>query len=67
MAAELEQEEAVMLLGSGDKGMGPLILQSNGRAYRGFLSGETRGDAYRLLLPRSDLELKRPAVTPSTT
>ena len=67
MAAELEKEEAVVLLGSGDKGMGPLILQSNGRAYRGFLSGETRGDSYRLLLHLSDLELKRPAETHTTT
>jgi hypothetical protein len=67
MASELEKDKAVMLLGSGDKGMGPLILQSNGRAYRGFLSGETRGDAYRLLLHLSDLELKRPAAaTPAT-
>lgn len=65
MATELEQEKAVMLLGSGDKGTGPLLLQSNGRAYRGFLSGETRGEAYRLLLHLSDMELKRPATTPA--
>lgn len=61
MATELEQEQAVMLLGSGEKGTGPLLLQSNGRAYRGFLSGETKGEAYRLLLHLSDMELKRPA------
>lgn len=67
MATELEQEQVVILLGSGDKGIGPLILQSNGRAYRGFLSGETRGDAYRLLLHLSDLELKRPAAASPTT
>ena len=66
MATELEREQVVMLLGSGGKGTGPLLLQSNGRAYRGFLSGETRGESYRLLLHLSDMELKRPATTPAT-
>ena len=65
-ATELEREQVVMLLGSGGKGTGPLLLQSNGRAYRGFLSGETRGESYRLLLHLSDMELKRPATTPAT-
>lgn len=62
MAAELEKEDAVMLLGTGEKGTGPLIFQSNGRAYRGFLSGATQGRRYRLLLHLSDMELKKPAV-----
>jgi len=67
MADELQREQAVVLLGSGEKGTGPVILQSNGRAYRAFLSGETRGDAYRLMLHLSDMELKRPAVAAATT
>jgi hypothetical protein len=66
MATELEREQAVMLLGSGEKGTGPLLLQANGRAYRGFLSGETRGETYRLVLHLSDMELKRPGTTPVT-
>lgn len=60
MAAELEQAQALMLLGTGEKGAGPLIFQANGRAYRGFLSGATDGRRYRLLLHLSDMELKRP-------
>jgi hypothetical protein len=61
MALELEKAGVVMLLGSGDKGTGPLVFQANGRAYRGFLSGQTEGAKYRLLLHLSDMELKRPA------
>lgn len=62
MASELEKEHAVMLLGTGDKGVGPLVFQANGRAYRGFLSGQVNGEKYRLLLHLSDMELKKPAV-----
>ena len=61
MARDLEQAQSLMLLGTGEKGTGPLIFQSNGRAYRGFLSGATDGPRYRLLLHLSDMELKRPA------
>lgn len=61
MAAELEQTQTLMLLGTGEKGTGPLIFQANGRAYRGFLSGATDGRRYRLLLHLSDMELKVPA------
>lgn len=60
MARDLEQAQSLMLLGTGEKGAGPLIFQSNGRAYRGFLSGATEGPRYRLLLHLSDMELKRP-------
>lgn len=64
MARELEQAQSLMLVGAGDKGTGPLIFQSNGRAYRGFLSGATDGSRYRLLLHLSDMELKHPASEP---
>jgi len=50
------------LVGSGDKGTAPLIFQSNGRPYRGFLRGQTNGKSYRLVLHLSDLELKKPYV-----
>lgn len=62
MASELEKSHSLMLLGTGEKGSGPLIFQSNGRGYRGFLEGRTDGKCYQLLLHLSDLELKRPAV-----
>jgi hypothetical protein len=61
MASELEKDKVVMLLGTGEKGAGPLIFQANGRAYRGFLSGEVQGEKYRLLLHLSDMELKKPS------
>lgn len=62
MAKELESEQSLALLGTGDKGTGPLVFQANGRGYRGFLEGRTDGKRYQLLLHLSDLELKLPAV-----
>jgi len=62
MASELEKGKAVMLFGTGEKGAGPLIFQANGRAYRGFLSGQVQGEKYRLLLHLSDMELKKPTI-----
>ena len=61
MASELESSQSLMLLGTGEKGSGPLIFQANGRPYRGFLEGRTQGKAYRLSLLLSDMELKMPA------
>ncbi len=60
MAKELEDSSALMLIGTGDKGTGPLVFQANGRQYRGFLEGRTRGTSYRLKLHLSDMELKKP-------
>ena len=60
MAKELEESQALMLLGTGDKGSGPLVFQANGRPYRGFLSGRTKDRSYRLVLHLSDMELKKP-------
>ncbi len=65
MARELEEGRFLMLLGTGDKGGGPLVFQANGRPYRGFLEGQTRGKAYRLVLHLSDMELKKPATLPA--
>jgi hypothetical protein len=64
MARELEEGAVLMLVGSGEKGSGPLIFQANGRAYRGFLEGRTKGKSYRLVLHLSDMELKAPAARP---
>jgi len=61
MAKELGESQKVMLLGTGEKGTGPLIFQANGRPYRGFLEGRVHGTSYQLTLLLSDMELKRPA------
>ncbi len=61
MAKELGESQKVMLLGTGEKGTGPLIFQANGRPYRGFLEGRVKGTSYQLTLLLSDMELKRPA------
>ena len=63
MAQELEKEKAVVLLGAGEDGKQPLIMQLNGTAYRGFLEGRTNGKDYILLLHLSNMELKKPAET----
>ena len=63
MAKELGESRSVMLLGTGEKGTGPLVFQANGRPYRGFLEGQVNGTSYRLTLLLSDMELKRPAAT----
>jgi hypothetical protein len=60
MARELEQDQAMVLVGTGEKGAGPLVFQANGRGYRGFLEGRTDGKRYMLLLHLSDMELKMP-------
>lgn len=61
MAQDLEKSSSMMLVGSGDKGSGALVFQANGRAYRGFLHGRTKGNSYRLTLHLSETELKKPA------
>ena len=58
IAKRLHEEGKLLLLGSGKKGSQPLIFNKNGRPYRGFLEGRTDGDAYRLVLHLSNLELK---------
>jgi hypothetical protein len=67
MAEELEREKVVVLLGAGEDGKQPLILQLNGTPYRGFLEGRTKDKDYILLLHLSNMELKKPAVTKEAT
>lgn len=62
IAKELDEKDSVMLLGGGEGGKGPLVLQSNGSPYRGFLDGRIEGDTFLLLLHLSAMELKKPAV-----
>lgn len=62
MAKELEAKESLLLLGGGPKSNQPLILRRNSTPYRGFLEGRTQGEAYRLVLHLSNMELKAPEV-----
>jgi hypothetical protein len=62
MAKSLHDEKKMLLVGAGPKGQAPLIFQTNGSPFRGFLEGRVEGEAYRLVLHLSNLELKRVAV-----
>lgn len=66
MAKTLHESGKLLLVGAGPKGTSPLILQTNGTPYRGFLDGQIcsgeGGDGYLLRLHLSNLELK--AVAP---
>ncbi len=62
MAKELQERNALMLLGAGPKSNQPLILRRGGTPYRGFLEGRIQDDKYYLVLHFSNLELKVPKV-----
>jgi hypothetical protein len=62
MAKSLADEKKMLLVGAGPKGQAPLVFQTNGAPFRGFLEGRVEGDAYRLVLHLSNLELKRVAI-----
>lgn len=66
LAQELDADDSVVLLGSGKKGIKPLVFQTNGTAYRAFLEGRVHEDGkrYQLLLHLSNMELKRPEPPP---
>jgi hypothetical protein len=61
MAKELEERQALMLIGAGPKSNQPLILRRGSTPYRGFLEGRTDGEKYCLILHFSNMELKAPA------
>jgi hypothetical protein len=61
IAKDLDEKDSVALLAAGEGGKGPLVLQSNGSPYRGFLEGRVEGDTFLLLLHLSSMELKKPA------
>lgn len=58
MAKELHEKKSLMLIGTGKKGMQPLVLHDGGVPYRGFLEGRIKGDTYCLILHLTNLELK---------
>lgn len=65
MAKELSEQNKLLLVRAmadsddGKKKPGPLIFQTNGSPYNGFLEGRVDGDSYLLRLHLSNLELKR--------
>jgi len=58
MAKQLSDKNAMMLVGGGSKGVGPLVLSNGGTPYRAFLEGRVDGDKYCLILHLTNLELK---------
>lgn len=58
MAKQLHDADAMVFVGSGPKGTGPLVLTTGGEPYRGFLEGRVDGDRYALVLHLTNLELK---------
>jgi hypothetical protein len=65
IAKELQERNALMLLGAGPKSNQPLILRRGGTPYRGFLEGRIQDDKYYLVLHFSNLELKVPKTSPA--
>lgn len=59
IASTLEKADKLLLVGAGPRGQAPLVFQTNGAPFRGFLEGRTDGpDRYLLVLHLSNLELK---------
>ncbi len=58
LAKTLQETNKLLLLGAGAKASGPLIFNTNGAPYRGFLEGRVKDGGYRLVLHLSNLELK---------
>ena len=59
MAKELSEEKCMVMVGTGKNGKSPLIFQTNGNPYRGFLEGRVQGKKYKLLLHLSNMQLKK--------
>lgn len=67
IARALEKSEQMLLVGAGPRGQQPLIFQTNGAPFRGFLEGRTEGEKYLLVLHLSNLELKPVVAKASAT
>ena len=55
----LDDKKSLMFLGGGKSGKDPLIFQTNGSPYRGFLDGRINKNQYQLILRLSNMELKK--------
>ena len=61
LGADLQTKKECILVGSGLKGAGPLILRENGSPVRGFLFGRATPDGkHQILIMTTDTELKTP-------
>jgi hypothetical protein len=59
IASQLDREQKLLVIGAGPKAQLPLIFQTNGSPFRGFLEGRVEGERYKLVLHLSNLEVKR--------
>jgi hypothetical protein len=66
LAAYLEEKDSVALIGSGPKGLGPLVPEANATPMKGLLEGRTRGLEYLLILHLAAFELRSPEGEPCT-
>jgi len=60
MARELDEADALVLVGGGPAGRDPIVLERNGVPHRGFLEGRVDGERYLLVLHLTNLELAVP-------
>ena len=58
MAKQLADKDALMMLGGGNSGKEPLVMNDGGKPYRAFLEGRIKGEKYCLILHLTDQELK---------
>ena len=59
MAKTLDNKKSLMFIGGGKSGKDPLIFQTNGSPYRGFIDGRINKNKYQLILRFSNMELKK--------
>ena len=59
MAKTLDNKKSLMFIGGGKSGKDPLIFQTNGSPYRGFIDGRINKNQYQLILRLSNMELKK--------
>ena len=59
MAKTLDNKKSLMFIGGGESGKDPLIFQTNGNPYRGFIDGRIKKKQYQLILRLSNMELKK--------
>ena len=62
LAVHLEKRDRLVLVGSGPRGLGPLVPERNAAPVKGMLFGQTRGASYRLILYLAAFELRPPGV-----
>jgi hypothetical protein len=58
MAKQLAEKDSLMMLGGGESGKEPLVMNDGGKPYRAFLEGRVQDDKYCLILHLTDQELK---------